>query len=48
MICDKLTTVTKEIREQEAGMSDNKDELEKEELKDVNSNETSKDKKDDD
>ena len=29
-------------------MSDNKDELEKEELKDVNSNETSKDKKDDD
>ena len=48
MICDKLTTVTKEIREQEAGMSDNKDELEKEELKDVNSNETSKDNKEDD
>ena len=48
MICDKLTTVTKEIREQEAGMSDNKDELKKEELKDVNSNETSKDNKEDD
>ena len=29
-------------------MSDNKDELEKEELKDVNSNETSKDNKEDD